>query len=305
MRPVLAVVGPTCTGKTTLAVELAKRIQGAELINADSRQVIRGLQVGTCAPTDAELQGVAHHLFGVRDPGESFTVADWATAARSLVAGLRSQGALPVVVGGTGLYVSALVDGFDFANAPPDPARRAEREREAATPGGPALLAAELVRRDPDAAALVDLDNARRVIRALEIVDARPEGLARARGRSNPVDALLLGLDLPRDVHDGWIRVRARGMVASGALLEEVRRALARGVDVETLAACGIGYAEAIDVLHGGIGEDGAIERISRRTQRYARAQRTYWRRDPRIRWLDPRTVQVSDLISEIAGRLS
>ncbi|HKR98154.1 MAG TPA: tRNA (adenosine(37)-N6)-dimethylallyltransferase MiaA [Candidatus Dormibacteraeota bacterium] len=304
MAPLLAIVGPTCTGKTGLAVQLARLLAPAELINADSRQVVRGLRVGTCAPSSEELQGVPCHLLGVRDPGEPYTAADWVSGARHVLDELDAHGALGVVVGGTWLYVTALVDGLDFGSTAPSVEVRAARDRQAAEPGGLAGLAAELRRRDPEGGSMVDLRNPRRVVRALEILDAHPEGLARARGRGSGREAVLLGLDLPADVHREWIERRASRMFESGALIKEVQQARARGVDDETLAGCGIGYAEAIDVLEGRLGEVEACAAITRRTLRYARSQRSYWRRDQRVEWLDPREMDAAALAQRLGQRL-
>lgn len=285
-RPLVAVVGPTCTGKTALAVALAQRLAPAELINADSRQLRRGLRVGTCAPTAGELRGVPCHLLDLARPGDDFTVADWLAAATAVIAALESRSVLPIVVGGTGLYVTALVEGFDFGRAAPDAARRAERSRLAATPDGRSMLAAELLARDAGAPASVDVRNPRRVIRALEILDARGGSLQAAR-HTDPRPAVLIGLDLPRDLHTRLIEERTVAMF-EGGLLDEVGAALRDGVSTAGLSACGIGYAEAIDVIHGRMTLPDAVAVTVRRTVRYANSQRKYLRRDPRIRWLEP-----------------
>jgi tRNA dimethylallyltransferase len=173
-RPFLVVVGPTCTGKTALAARLARCFAAAELISADSRQLRRGLRVATCAPGHADLDGVPCHLIDLADPGEPFSVARWLECARETLSDLERRGVVPIVVGGTGLYVSALVDGFDFGRTPPDHQTRERRTRCAASPDGLATLTAELLERDPSAANTVELRNPRRVVRALEILDRRP-----------------------------------------------------------------------------------------------------------------------------------
>jgi len=283
----LGVVGPTATGKTALAVAVARRLGGAELLNADSRQVIRGLRAGTCAPTPEELQGVACHLLALHDPGEPFSVADWLEHARAALADLERRAVQPVIVGGTGLYVSALVDGLDLARVPADPLRRAERAGLAAEPGGLEQLAAELGARDPGAAATVDLRNPRRVIRALEILDAHGPPLHRARGRAaQAIPATLVALDVPREVHHEWIAARSRRMLQTGSLLEEVHSALGRGITRDALESAGIGYRECLAVIDGRVSPEQGAELLAQRTRRYAKAQRTWFRRDPRIRWL-------------------
>jgi len=300
----LAVVGPTATGKTPLAVAVAERLGAAELLNADSRQVIRGLHVATCAPTPAELRGVACHLLALHDPGEPFSVAGWLDAARAVLSDLRDGGVQPILVGGTGLYVSALVDGLDLARVPADPARRAERSAVAATAEGLAQLAAELSARDPDAAESVDLRNPRRVIRALEILDARGAPLRNARGRSQATPATLIGLDAPRELHEALIERRSRGMLETGALVEEVHSALGRGVTRGALESAGIGYREALAVLDGTVTTEQAAALVAQRTRRYAKAQRTWFRRDRRIRWLQRGEGPLEPLVDEVLDAL-
>jgi tRNA dimethylallyltransferase len=294
----LVVCGPTATGKTPLAVAVAERLGATELVNADSRQVIRGLVAGTCAPTPAELRGVPCHLLAVRDPGEPFTVAAWLRLARPAVEDIRRRGALPLVVGGTGFYIGALVDGLDLAGVDPDPVAREWRFALAERPEGLVALAAELRRRDPEGAAGVDLRNPRRVVRALEILDAR--GTLAARGRSDPLPATMLALDAPPELHRRLVEERSRRLFADGALLAEVEAALARGIGRAALDSAGIGYREALAVLDGVAGVDTAVDLLVRRTLRYAKAQRTWFRRDRRIRWIERDAGPVDRLADEV-----
>ncbi|HXA27431.1 MAG TPA: tRNA (adenosine(37)-N6)-dimethylallyltransferase MiaA [Candidatus Angelobacter sp.] len=294
----LAIIGPTATGKTPLAVAVAGHLAPAELLNADSRQVIRGLQVATCAPTAHDLRGIPAHLFALHDPGEPFSVAAWLDAARSALSALHTRQAQPILVGGTGLYVAALLDGLDLARVPADPERRAQRSAQAATPEGLQRLAAELAARDPDAA--VDVRNLRRVVRALEILDARGAPLHQARGRTAPIPATRIGLDAPRDLHDALIAARARAMFETGALLEEVHSAMGRGVTRGALESAGIGYREALAVIDGQATSEQAIALVAQRTRRYAKAQRTWFRRDGRIRWLQRGEGPVEPLVDEV-----
>ena len=281
---VIAVVGPTATGKTALAVLLARATGSAELVNADSRQVLRGLHVGTNRPGPEDLEGVACHLLGIADPGAPFSVADWLAAARACLASLDLRGVRPIVVGGTGLYVRALLDGLELDGAPPDPVRRAGLNARAASPEGLATLAGELQRRDPEGAAGIDLRNPRRVVRAIEIVETRGSLAGRApRGATRP--SVRIGLDVAPDLHREWITDRARAML-TGGMLEETAAALARGVSPEALDASGIGYREALGVLDARLSEAGAVADIVRRTARYAKAQRTWFRADPGVVWL-------------------
>ena len=297
-RPLLVVVGPTCAGKTALAVAAAQVLAPAEMINADSRQVRRGLRVGTCAPTPAELNGTRCHLLDLCDPGEPFSVADWLTAARRCLERLDRSATLAVVAGGTGLYVTALLDGFDLAQVPPDPVRRADRAELAATPEGLAALATELRDRDPAGADSVDLRNPRRVIRALEILDAKGGSILTARRRAMRRPAVMIGLDVARPIHARWIEHRIARMFDTGGLQDEVRWLLGRGLDRSTIGACGIGYSEALDLIDGHIGLEAAMQATMRRTLRYARAQRTWFRRDPRITWFRPDLVSFDTMLA-------
>ena len=273
--PIVVVGGPTCTGKTGFAVALAERLGRAELINADSRQVRSGLSVGTCAPTPGELRGIPCHLVGVVPPGEPFTVGDWLGAVRPLLDELGRRGVAAVVVGGTGLYIRALLEGYSLAPRP-EPAKRAERNRILADPGGLERLDAELQHRDPQRWAATERRNPRRVIRALEALDADgAPGLLEA----NPAAAAIrLMLDTDRDRHREWIDGRTRRMFAAGGIVEEAAAALASGVAAEVLTGCGIGYAEAVAVLDGRLSPAEAADRTVARTVQYARSQRTFFK---------------------------
>jgi tRNA dimethylallyltransferase len=298
--PLLVIVGPTCVGKTAAAVATAKLMRPAELLNADSRQVRRGLSVATCKPTAEDLDGVRCHLLDLCDPGEPFSVAGWLLAARVALEDIEKRGARAVVAGGTGLYVTALVGGYNLALTPADPARRAEREQQGATAAGLEALVGELCERDPEATAMVELRNPRRVIRALEILDAGMGSLREAR-HSNPMPALMIGIDAPLEMHAEWVEARVRRMFAGGELLAETSGALRAGVEPDDLAGCGIGYSEAMSVLAGELDAAGAERATVRRTLRYAKAQRTYWRRDRRVRWLRADGATPRDLASQIA----
>jgi tRNA dimethylallyltransferase len=299
-RPLLVIVGPTCSGKTALAVAAAAVLEPAEILNADSRQVRRGLRIGTCAPSPAELHGVRCHLLDLCDPGEPFTVADWLTAARRCLERLDRAGTRGVVAGGTGLFVTALVDGFDLAQVPPDPERRADRTEHATTPEGLASLVAELRHRDPAGAETIDLHNPRRVIRALEILDAKGGSVATAKRRTTPRPAVMVGLEVARPVHARWIEHRIAAMFDTGGLQAEVRWLRSRGLDDSTIGSCGIGYAEAVDLIDGHIGLDAAMQATMRRTLRYARAQRTWFHRDNRISWFRPDLMSFEELAGEV-----
>jgi tRNA dimethylallyltransferase len=279
-RPILAIGGPTATGKTVLAVELATRF-GGELVNADSRQVVRRLSAGTATPTAAELRGVPCHLLGLREPGEPYTVAQWLDDARVAVADLDARGVPAVVVGGTGQYLRALREGWDFGGVPPLAQDRAEMTAVAATPEGLRQLADELRARDPQAAATVDLANPRRVIRAVELLRAGRGSLAEARRRSGGQELVLVVVDADRALHREVLAARLAAMFAPGAILAEVAAELASGTGAAALSRAGIGYREAVDVVEGRATVEEATARAAQRTRRYVKAQRTWFRHEP------------------------
>ena len=280
--PLAGIVGPTASGKTDLALALARR-QPIEILVADSRQVYRGMDVGTAKPDRAARATVPHHLLDLVEPNEPFTVADWVGRARPLLGEIAARGRLPLLVGGTGLYVSALVDGHVYAAQAWSPEIRSELTRRLDTHGLEAL-STELAMRDPDAAGRIDLRNPRRVVRALE------RSLA-GGGREPPADpypgrVVLLGLRRPREELYRRIDARTRRLFATG-LVEEVVTLLERGYGPELRPMTGHGYREAARVLEGAWSLDEAVEITARRTRQYAKRQLTWFGRDERVMWLD------------------
>jgi tRNA dimethylallyltransferase len=296
-RP-LAIAGPTATGKTVLAVELARRL-GAELVNADSRQVSRRLRAGTAGPTDAELRGIRCHLLDLCEPGAPFTVADWLERARATLADLEARGVPAILVGGTGQYLRALREGWDFGGVPPDAAVRTRLTADAAAPGGLERLAAELRDRDPEGASSIDLANPRRVIRALELLRGGAATLAQARQRAGGVAVDVVILDAERATHRRALDERMDAMFVTGALVAEVDAELRRGTTPAALQRAGIGYAEALALAGGRIGVDEARAATLQRTRRYVKAQRTWFRHEPAVLRLERAGDTSTD---EIAG---
>ncbi len=292
MTPTLVIVaGPTATGKTDAAIALASLLPGVEIINADSRQVIRGIDAITAAPSAEQRAAVPHHLYGIREPGAPFSVADWLAQAAPLIDVVRARQGTPVVTGGTGLFIDSLLYGLDPL-PPPDPQRRMARMAVAAQPDGLRELVKELQSRDPAGAAGLDLANPRRVIRALEILDDTGAPLADAwRRRGNrptlPEGTIFAGLDTDKTAHAVWIQRRAQRLIESGDAVADVTRLLAAGVAAEVITGCGIGCREAIALAAGEISPATAATGIADRTRRYAKAQRTYLRRDDHVRWVD------------------
>lgn len=283
---VVAVVGPTATGKSDLALDLAAALADAgtpaEVVNADAMQLYRGMDVGTAKLAPAERRGVPHHQLDVLDPREEASVAAYQAAARGDVAAIGERGAVPLLVGGSGLYVRAVLDAIDFPGT--DAAIRERLEERAAAEGE--ALHAELARRDPEAAARILPGNVRRVVRALEVIEltGRPFSASLPEYRYH-LPAHQLAIAVPRPELDERIAARAAAMVAGG-LLEETRRLLAHGMG--RTAARAVGYSQAIAVVEGRLTAEDAVAEIALATRRLARRQERWFRRDPRITWLDP-----------------
>ena len=283
--PLLAIVGPTASGKSDLALALARQLP-LEILVADSRQVYRGMDVGTAKPDAAARAAVPHHLLDLVEPDQAFTVADWVGRARHLVPEIAERGRLPMLVGGTGLYISAVVDGHNYAAQAWSPAlrRRLTDELEA---DGLEPLADRLRMIDPVRAGQVDLRNPRRVLRALERAEAGGGGVAPTmapyRGR-----VALIGIDRPREELYRRIDERAAWLFGVGGLLDEVRRLLDAGFGPELRPMSGHGYREATRHLAGEWSLEQAIEVTARRTRQYAKRQLTWYRRDTRIAWISP-----------------
>lgn len=290
-------MGPTATGKTALAVALAQRFDG-ELLNADSRQTIRGLRIGTARPSAEELQGVACHLLDLHDPDEAFSVADWLGAARLCVDEVRERGHLPIVVGGTGLYVRALLSGFDLAATRPDAPSRQRWEQILQRDGGLEELAAALRSLDADAAARVDLRNPRRVVRALEVAQTR------SRAGAQPAPAIRLGIDVERAEHRRRVETRVQTIFDADGIIDETRDALARGVSRAALLRSGIGYREALDVIDETLDVAAAVASTVQRTLRYAKSQRTWMRSEPGVIPIDNSAATLTPALDQAIARL-
>ena len=288
----IAIVGPTASGKSALAMRVAERL-GGEIVSADSRQIYRTMDIGTAKPTLDERARIRHHLIDVADPGERYDVLRYQREARAALADVRARGHVALVVGGTGLYVRALLDGLDLASLPHDPAVRARLESEDA-----ATLHDRLRAIDPDAASRVDARNRRRLVRYLEVATiAGP--VARTRGVS--IAALRIGLRPPREALVAAIQRRVREMVDAG-VLDETRALVARGVDPRLPSMSAHGYVHWAAHLRGEIDLETAIGLTARDVRAYSRRQMTWFRRDPAIRWFDPTvTDPVEDIVEAAA----
>jgi len=281
--PLLVIVGPTGVGKTAVAVALAGRVP-MEVVSADSRQVVRGMDAATGKPTAAERSAVTHHLLDLIEPSDRYHAARFRLDATAAIDTIRAAGRLPVIVGGTGLYVRALLRGLDPA-PPANPALRARLE-ETARVKGPAALHAQLAALDPASAARLHPNDRVRVIRAIEKHGPEPAGNGSWTRAVPRWSVAMFGLMRERKALSRSLEERARGML-SGGMMQEVRRLLAAGHDETAPGMAGIGYRQMVAVLKGGLAEDEALRLMVRDTQRYAKRQMTWFAREPGIQWLD------------------
>ena len=300
--PLVAIVGPTASGKSALALGLAEE-RGGEIVSCDSLQVYRGLDIGSAKPTAEERARVPHHLIDVRDPDEGFSAADYAVLARESLAGIRARGHLPIVVGGTGLYLRALLSGL-FEGPSRDEALRGRLEGMADRFGN-ARLHRLLRHVDPEAAARIHATDRLRIVRALEVFRATGRPLsAQHREGAEPLrgyDVKIVGLAPPRDVLRRRIEARTREMFARG-LLAEVRGLLERyGRELRPLKA--IGYRQAVDVLDGRMTEEDARVSLDTETAQYAKRQRTWFRHQITASWFEEPARAAAEVAAWLDGR--
>ncbi len=285
--PVLSLNGPTASGKSALAVDVALALneagRPAEIVNADSMLVYRGMDIGTAKPTRDERRGVPHHLIDILDVTQTATVADFQALARTAIAECRDRGVIPIVVGGSALYQRAILDVFEFPGT--DPAVRARWEAELERLGA-AGLHRVLAERDPDAAASILPGNARRTVRALEILELTGEFAPALPSWTYAIDGVrAVGLELPRELMDARIASRVVQMWADG-FVDEVRALERVGLRGGLTASRALGYRQILNFLDGAIDETEAQEATIKGTRRFARKQLGWFRRDDRIAWL-------------------
>ena len=283
----VCVVGPTGCGKTWLGVELAKRLRG-EVVSCDSMQIYRGMVIGTAAPTEEEMQGVPHHMVGVADPNENYSVARYVEDASECVDDILSRGRQPVIVGGTGLYLNALLAGHGFALGDKDGTRRAELEARWEREGGEAMLE-ELRRIDPETAGKLHGNDKKRILRALEVWYETGRTMAQHNAETKSIppryESVRIGLAYEdREDMKRAIDLRVDKMVEAG-LFDEVRALLASGLSRDVTAMQAIGYKEALSYLDGAATREEAIAEIKLRSRQYAKRQLTWLRRDKDIHW--------------------
>jgi tRNA dimethylallyltransferase len=290
--PLIVLLGPTAVGKTELSIQLAERLSG-EIVSADSRLFYRGMDIGTAKPTLAERARVPHHLIDVADPDQPWSLAMFQSAARRAIAEIHARGRLPMLVGGAGQYLYGVIEAWDIPRVAPDPRMRAALEAWAGlvTPGG---LHARLAALDPEAAARIDPRNARRTIRALEVIFSTGRCFSTQKARSgSPYRALLLGLTRPRPDLYARIDARIQAMLDAG-FIDEVRALLSKGYspDLPTLSA--IGYQQIGAYLRGQMSLSEAVVLMKRITRQFVRRQANWFKPDdPAIHWFaaGPQTV--------------
>ncbi|HMH92842.1 MAG TPA: tRNA (adenosine(37)-N6)-dimethylallyltransferase MiaA [Streptosporangiaceae bacterium] len=284
LRPELtiAVVGPTAAGKSALSLRLAEAI-GGEIINADSMQLYRGMDIGTAKLAVAERDGVPHHLLDIWDVTQAASVSEYQGLARQAIVQIHARGRVPILVGGSGLYVRAAIDKLEFPGT--DPGLRASLEDELAQVGAPALHA-RLATADPAAAAAILPSNGRRIVRALEVLQLSGRPFSATLPQYQSVyDAVQIGVDLPRAELDQRIADRVSRMWQLG-LVNEVRQLAAAGLRDGRTASRALGYAQVLSFLDGELSEDEAAGQTILATRRFVRRQASWFRRDPRIQWV-------------------
>lgn len=293
----MAIVGPTAVGKTRIAVELCLR-NGGEIVSVDSRQVYRGLQICSNAPTSAELAGIRCHLVGVMEPGQRVDAALYVAMAWPIVESLRARSRPAVLTAGTGLYLKALLDGLDLGGHPADGDLRRALEDEARVDLG--ALVDRLAAIELETAARIDTANPVRVVRAMELAMIRIRRDRLAIETLDPIAAVKIGLTAPRATLYGWIDERVDHMLASG-WLDEVRALGEAGQDLGRAALSSIGVRELLEVAAGRMALEVARGAIARRTRNYAKRQLTWFRSDPEVHWLDVTRFTGSDIVEAIS----
>lgn len=284
--PLIVIVGSTASGKTALSVELAKRLNG-EIVSADSMQIYTGMQIATAKPVAAEMQGIFHHMIGFLSPGQSFSVADYVKQAGAVITDIKTRGKLPILVGGTGLYVNSLIDNITFSKEAGDADYRQILIKEAEIIGGEGLLS-RLKEIDRVTAESLNAGNLRRIVRALEIYHTTgrtmSQHVADSKIKRSPYKPLMIGIGF-HDRQKLYDRINSRvdAMLEAG-LIKEAEQAL-KGTLGRT-AASAIGYKELSPYFDGEIPLSEAVENLKRSTRRYAKRQMTWFRKDERINWI-------------------
>ena len=304
MTGLVAIIGPTATGKSALALALAETL-AAEIVNADSRQVYRYMDIGTAKPPPNDFARVTHHLYNLINPDEQFNLALYLESANAAVEDIQSRGKLPILVGGSGLYVWGLLEGMSIPHVPPNPDLRARLEAEAATLGN-RVLHDRLKAVDPDAASSIDPRNVRRVIRALEVFEISGIPFSKQvskKGLDYPT--LIIGLTAPRDLLHQRSDARVDTMIEAG-FVDEVSDLLMRGYGLDLPAMSGVGYKQLGSYLSGESTLEEATDKTKTDTHRLIRHQAAWFKAgDPRINWYDISENYIDSVIKQVSGFIS
>ncbi|MEL3971222.1 tRNA (adenosine(37)-N6)-dimethylallyltransferase MiaA [Rossellomorea oryzaecorticis] len=296
----IVLIGPTAVGKTRTSIQLAKTFD-AEIISGDSMQIYKGMDIGTAKITEEEMEGIPHHLIDIKDPHESFSAAEFQQLVREKIAEIDSRGKMPMIVGGTGLYIQSVIFDYQFTDAPGDPEYRSRLE-EKVEEKGIAPLFDHLQRVDPEAAKNIHPNNIRRVIRALEIFHCTGNtmtGYQQSQSDELLYDTALIGLTMDREKLYNRINMRVDLMIDEG-LIKEVKTLFDLGVrDVQSVQA--IGYKEIYEYLDGSISLDRAIENLKQNSRRYAKRQLTWFRNKMDVTWFDVTDESHQKIIKEIS----
>lgn len=288
MKPLIILTGPTAVGKTALSIRLAKAI-GGEIISADSMQVYRGMDIGSAKITKEEMMGVPHHLIDVLEPSEEFNVTVFQTMAKAAVEEIYSRGHIPIVAGGTGFYIQALLNDIDFTETGEDPSIRRELERIAKEKGAE-YLHGLLLTVDPESAKQIHANNVKRVIRAIEFYRQTGERISehnkREREKKSPYDFLYFVVNTDRDLLYQRIDKRVDDMVGQG-LVDEVKKLKDSGCTKDMVSMQGLGYKEILDYLQGEYSLEEALYLLKRDTRHFAKRQITWFKREKDVRWLN------------------
>ena len=306
-KPLIVIVGPTAVGKTKLSIEIAKRFNG-EVISGDSMQVYKGMDIGTAKVRSEEMEGVPHHLIDIQEPCEPYTAAEFQRQVNSSIASIQAAGRLPIIAGGSGLYIQSVLYGYQFGEQKRDEERTAKLEKELETVGAD-VLHARLQAFDPDEAEKIHPNNHRRLIRALELYETNKTRSSAGNSRNledSPYKPLVIGLEMDRSLLYQRINERVDQMIAAG-LVDEVKTLVARGYqDCQAMNA--IGYKELIPFIQGDMQLDEAVELLKRNSRRYAKRQYTWFRNKMDVQWHEIRPEHAeksfSAILSEVAGFL-
>ncbi|WP_423410103.1 tRNA (adenosine(37)-N6)-dimethylallyltransferase MiaA [Heyndrickxia sp. MSNUG] len=285
-QKLIVLIGPTAVGKTKLSIELAKKFNG-EIISGDSMQVYKGMDIGTAKVTNEEMEGIPHHLIDIKEPDESFSTAEFQELVRTKIDEISSRGRIPMIVGGTGLYIQSVIYDYHFTDAPSDLSFRNMLEKEAEEHGQD-YLHERLRAVDPESASRIHPNNLRRVIRALEIIHCTGKTAAELQEKQSPellYDTAIIGLTMDRELLYNRINLRVDLMLEQG-LLEEVKYFYDQGLkDCQSIQA--IGYKELYDYFAGKIDLETAVENLKQNSRRYAKRQLTWFRNKMNVEWFD------------------